>query len=125
MGTEQESSIYECRLIQYATQKGCISRVDCHCYYCSIDLDGDDEGLCMENGASHHLYFLSETRKFKSVVELVTFYSRNSLKESFHGLDTTLRFPIGEVFRVKAKFDFVPPPDQKTMLPLKTGDEVS
>ena len=89
-----------------------------------MDLDGDDEGLSIDNGASH-LYFLSETRKFKSVVELVTFYSRNSLKESFNGLDTTLRFPIREVFRVQAKFDFVPPPDQKTMLPLKTGDEVS
>ena len=89
-----------------------------------MDLDADDEGLCMDTGASH-VYFLSETRKFRSVVELVTFYSRNSLKESFSGLDTTLRFPIGEVFLVKAKFDFVPPVEQKTMLPLKTGDEVS
>jgi guanine nucleotide exchange factor VAV len=89
-----------------------------------MDFDGDDEGLSMDNTAVSHVYFLSETRKFRSVVELVTFYSRNSLKESFNGLDTTLRFPIGEVFLVKAKFDFIPPADQKNMLPLKTGDEV-
>ena len=39
-------------------------------------------------------FYLSDNRKFKSIVELVTYFSRNSLKESFSGLDTSLRFPI-------------------------------
>jgi hypothetical protein len=38
------------------------------------------------------LYYFSKTRKFPSVVELVTWYSRNSLRESFHGLDHSLQF---------------------------------
>ena len=29
------------------------------------------------------LFFLSDTRKFRSVVELISWFSRNSLKESF------------------------------------------
>ena len=56
----------------------------------------EDSNLLPDTG-NGHVYFLSETRKFRSVVELVTFYSRNSLKESFKGLDTPLRFPVGEV----------------------------
>ena len=59
------------------------------------------------NSGNGHLYFLSETRKFRSVVELVTFYSRNSLKESFKGLDTPLRFPVGEVSLVKTTYDIL------------------
>lgn len=69
----------------------------------SLDLESEEEGLTMNGNSdsgNSHVYFLSETRKFRSVVELVTFYSRNSLKESFNGLDTPLRFPVGEVFLV-------------------------
>ena len=69
-------------------------------FYFSFDLDEDGFSPESGGGGIPHVYFLSETRKFRSVVELVTFYSRNSLKESFNGLDTPLRFPIGEVFLV-------------------------
>lgn len=64
------------------------------------------------------LFYLSETRKFRSIVELVTYYSRNSLKESFTGLDASLSFSIGELSIVEAAFDFAPNPAEQNMLPL-------
>ena len=42
----------------------------------------------------------------RSVVELVSWFSRNSLKEAFSGLDATLRFSVGELSLVEAAFDF-------------------
>ena len=63
----------------------------------------------------------------RSVVELVSWFSRNSLKEAFSGLDATLRFSVGELSLVEATFDFSPPAaaggvnagDKGNMLPLK------
>ncbi|CAG7821146.1 unnamed protein product, partial [Allacma fusca] len=40
------------------------------------------------------LYYLSESRYFKSVVELVSWYEQNSLAESFSGLDACLERPF-------------------------------
>jgi hypothetical protein len=71
------------------------------------------------------LYYFSETRKFPSVVELVAWYSRNSLRESFHGLDHSLQFPIGELSLVEAKYEFSPSPEDKNMLPLAVGEQVT
>jgi hypothetical protein len=68
-------------------------------------------------------YFLSDTRKFKSIVELVHWFCRHSLRESFNGLDTTLRFPIGELSIVEAQYEFYS--EEKNMLPLKPGDKVT
>ena len=68
-------------------------------------------------------YFLSDTRKFKSIVELVHWFCRHSLRESFNGLDTTLRFPIGELSIVEAQYEFYS--EEKNMLPLKIGDKVT
>ena len=63
----------------------------------SLDMECEEDTNLLPDAGNGHLYFLSETRKFRSVVELVTFYSRNSLKESFKGLDTPLRCPVGDV----------------------------
>ena len=68
-------------------------------------------------------YFLADTRKFKSIVELVHWFCRHSLRESFNGLDTTLRFPIGELSIVEAQYEFYT--EEKNMLPLKPGDKVT
>ena len=68
-------------------------------------------------------YFLSDTRKFKSIVELVAWFCRHSLKESFNGLDTTLRFPIGELTIVEAQYEFFS--EEKNMLSLKPGDRIT
>ena len=40
-------------------------------------------------------FYLSESRPFRSVVDLVSYFSRNSLKESFSRLDANLRSASG------------------------------
>lgn len=70
-------------------------------------------------------YFFSENRKFGSIVELVSWYCRNSLKESFQGLDTFLLFPFKELFRVEATYDFRPNPEDANMLTLRQGERVT
>ncbi len=72
---------------------------------------------------SGNVFYLSDTRKFRSVVELVSWFSRNSLKESFSGLDTTLQFSVGELFIAEAQFDWSP--TEKNMLPLRQGDRLT
>ena len=59
------------------------------------------------------------------VVELVTWYGRNSLKECFSGLDTTLRFAIGELSIVEAQYEFAPALSDRNMLSLLPGDRVT
>ncbi|XP_018051922.1 PREDICTED: protein vav isoform X1 [Atta colombica] len=51
------------------------------------------------------LYYLSESRFFKSVVELVEYYERASLSENFEKLDQRLLWPYRRVL-AKALFDF-------------------
>ncbi|XP_015435863.1 PREDICTED: protein vav isoform X2 [Dufourea novaeangliae] len=51
------------------------------------------------------LYYLSESRFFKSVVELVEYYERESLSENFEKLDQRLLWPYRRVL-AKALFDF-------------------
>ncbi|XP_034948388.1 protein vav [Chelonus insularis] len=51
------------------------------------------------------LYYLSESRFFKSVVELVEYYERASLAENFENLDQRLLWPFRRVL-AKALFDF-------------------
>ncbi|XP_014206930.1 protein vav isoform X1 [Copidosoma floridanum] len=51
------------------------------------------------------LYYLSESRFFKSVVELVEYYERVSLAENFENLDQRLLWPFRRVL-AKALFDY-------------------
>ena len=60
----------------------------------------------------------------------MSWFSRNSLKEAFSGLDATLRFSVGELSLVEAAFDFNPSSantnangDKNNMLPLKVRSE--
>ncbi|XP_014605892.1 PREDICTED: protein vav isoform X4 [Polistes canadensis] len=57
------------------------------------------------DGADVDLYYLSESRFFKSVVELVEYYERASLAENFENLDQRLLWPFRRVL-AKALFDF-------------------
>ena len=89
-------------------------------------------------------YYFSENRKFFTIVELVmllhlfyeckyviayflqiAWYCRNSLKESFQGLDTILQFPIGELAIVEAVYEFRPSDEDVNTLPLKMGERVA
>lgn len=51
------------------------------------------------------LYYLSESRFFKSMIELVEYYERASLAENFEKLDQRLLWPFRRII-AKALFDF-------------------
>lgn len=101
----------------------------------------DNEAVCTdllepaavadEAVASRSSFYFSENRKFNSVVELVSWYCRNSLKESFQGLDTVLQFPIGELSLVEAKYEFNPSDaangggNDVNLLTLRAGERVA
>ena len=81
--------------------------------------------ICAENKNDPDLrYYLSDNRKFRSVVELVAWYSLHSLRESFSGLDTRLRFSVGELTLVEAQYEFAPALSDKNMLSLLPGDRL-
>lgn len=86
----------------------------------------DEEEAQNHNHPTRHYYYFSENRKFKSIVKLVSWYCRNSLKESFQGLDTFLLFPYSELFLAEATFEFKPPhEDSSNMLSLRPGERVA
>ena len=87
--------------------------------------DSRQSSSCSTASGHTDWYYLSDSRKFKSIVELVHWYSRNSLRESFNCLDTTLRFPVKELCMVEARYDFSPGPEDKNMIHLKVGDQVA
>lgn len=74
-------------------------------------------------------YYLSDNLKFKSIVELVAYYSRHSLSESFSGLNTTLRFAVKDLFIVETVHKFDPEASspnsaEKNLLALEVGERV-
>lgn len=101
------------------------------CYALSLkttDSDVKHMKICQQDG--NQVCYLSDSRKFKSVVELVSWYSRHSLKECFSGLDTTLRFPVGELILVQAQHAFSGNGnengvEEKNTLPLHLGERVT
>lgn len=66
-------------------------------------------------------YFLSESRFFRSVVELVSYYERISLSENFVGLNVTLKWPFRRVVATVVH-DFRPM--DETQLGLRPGAKV-
>ncbi|XP_040582225.1 protein vav isoform X3 [Lepeophtheirus salmonis] len=89
--------------------------------------EGDVKHMKILSNSDDETYFLSDQITFRSIVELVNFYSRNSLKESFHGLNLKLRFPVGELSIVVALYDFEPSPEgpeENNKLALKKGQRV-
>ncbi|KOC65970.1 Protein vav [Habropoda laboriosa] len=67
------------------------------------------------------VYYLSESRFFKSVVELVEYYERASLSENFEKLDQRLLWPYRRVL-AKALFDFRG--EERNQLSLRRGCRV-
>ncbi|XP_021933195.1 protein vav isoform X2 [Zootermopsis nevadensis] len=67
-------------------------------------------------------YYLSESRFFKSIMELITCYEHASLSENFVGLDVKLKWPFRRIIAV-AEFDFNPA--ENNQLPLKKGCQVT
>ena len=96
-------------------------KTECDVKHMKIECgDGDDEDT-----TGRTTFYFSENRKFYSIVELVSWYCRNSLKESFQGLDTILHFPIGELSLVEAVYEFQPSDDDTNTLPLQVGERLA
>ncbi|XP_043526292.1 protein vav isoform X2 [Frieseomelitta varia] len=76
-------------------------------YALSIKADGTVKHIRVfkRNVDGADVYYLSESRFFKSVVELVEYYERASLSENFEKLDQRLLWPYRRVL-AKALFDF-------------------
>lgn len=66
-------------------------------------------------------YYLSESRFFRSVVELISCYEHTSLAENFIGLHVKLRWPFRRIV-VVAEMDYNP--TEPNQLPLKKGAQV-
>jgi len=67
-------------------------------------------------------FYLSESHAFRSMVELISNYTQNSLKESFAGLDMTLKFQFRDLSLARACYDFIPDQSESNMLTFKSGD---
>ncbi|PNF32490.1 Protein vav [Cryptotermes secundus] len=67
-------------------------------------------------------YYLSESRFFKSIMELIAYYEQASLSENFVGLDVKLKWPFSQIIAV-AEFDFNPA--ENNQLPLRKGCQVT
>uniref|UniRef100_A0A8C3ULM2 Vav guanine nucleotide exchange factor 1 n=1 Tax=Catharus ustulatus TaxID=91951 RepID=A0A8C3ULM2_CATUS len=80
--------------------------------------------------ASEGLYWVTERKAFRGLVELVQFYQRNSLRDCFKALDTTLALPYRDpetraprsFGSAKARYDFSA--RDRTELSLREGDIV-
>lgn len=74
-------------------------------------------------------YFLSESRFFRSIVELITYYEKISLSENFEGLNSNLRWPFRRVvatvihdFRPLEASQLALRPGAKVLVLSKEGD---
>nr|CAD7403710.1 unnamed protein product [Timema cristinae] len=66
-------------------------------------------------------YYLSESRFFRSITDLIGCYEHSSLGENFVGLDVTLKWPFRRIIAI-AEFDFNP--SESNQLPLRKGCQV-
>ncbi|GFQ97213.1 protein vav [Trichonephila clavata] len=86
--------------------------------------------VCTSDNGQH--FYLSETKYFKSIVELVNWYKENSLSESFNGLHVTLMIPYKKALAglnnesilgyAEALYDFQG--NSPNMLTLHKGDRI-
>ncbi|XP_055933228.1 protein vav-like isoform X2 [Argiope bruennichi] len=87
--------------------------------------------VCTTDNGQH--FYLSETKYFKSIVELVNWYRENSLSESFNGLHVTLMIPYKKALAgltnesilgyAEALYDFQG--TSPNMLTLRKGDRIT
>ncbi|KAG8191668.1 hypothetical protein JTE90_016456 [Oedothorax gibbosus] len=87
--------------------------------------------VCTADSGQH--FYLSETKYFKSIVELINWYKENSLAESFNGLHVTLMIPYKKALAgasnetilgyAEALYEFEA--TAANMLSLKVGDRIA
>lgn len=100
-------------------------------YVISLNYDNNVKHMKVYTRDGGQLYYLSESKYFKSVVELIKWYEENSLADSFHGLNSKLSYPfkmiasnnIEPLGYATAIYNFSP--ETPNMLALKKGDRVT
>ena len=80
-----------------------------------MKLELSDPLLSLSAGEkTHNLCILSFT--------ITCRYSHHSLKESFSGLDMTLKFPYRDLTLARANYDFTPDQKESNMLSFRSGE---
>ncbi|XP_023241519.1 protein vav-like [Centruroides sculpturatus] len=100
-------------------------------YVISLNYDNNVKHMKVYTREGGQLYYLSESKYFKSVVELIKWYEENSLADSFHGLNSKLSYPFKMIVSnnveplgyATAIYNFSP--ETPNMLALKKGDRVT
>jgi guanine nucleotide exchange factor VAV len=98
-------------------------------YALSIKFGSNVRHIKVNQSPSDSLYYLAECKKFRSIPELVHFYQRNTLEDSFPELQTTLTIPYKDALRTNsnlgmctAQFDYAA--NQPNQLSLRVGDRI-
>lgn len=102
------------------------------CYAISINYQDQVKHMRVCTSDNAQRYYLSETKYFKSIVELIKWYEENSLAESFNGLHVTLMIPYKKAINLvnsmesvryaEAIYDFQA--NAANMLSLRKGDRI-
>ncbi|XP_035216160.1 protein vav-like isoform X3 [Stegodyphus dumicola] len=102
-------------------------------YAISINYQNQVKHMRVCSADNGQQFYLSETKYFKSIVELINWYKENSLAESFNGLNVTLMIPYKKAIAgfnnesiigyAEALYDFQG--NAPNMLSLHKGDRVA
>ncbi|XP_054159008.1 protein vav-like [Oppia nitens] len=71
-------------------------------YAISLNYSGQVKHIRVQRTVEHQLYYLSESRYFKSIIDLIVYYSENSLCESFNLVNTCLQIPFKKSYKCDA-----------------------
>ena len=98
-------------------------------YAISLNYSGQVKHMRVQRTRDHHCLYLSESRYFKNIVELVNWYEENSLSESFNLVNTSLLIPYKKALTAEAVayavalYSFTG--SSANLLDLKKGDRVA
>ena len=98
-------------------------------YAISLNYSGTVKHMRVQRTRDHHYLYLSESRYFKTIIDLVKWYSDNSLCESFNLVNTNLLIPYKKALSAEpvsyaiALYSFTG--SSSNLLDLKKGDRVA
>jgi guanine nucleotide exchange factor VAV len=99
-------------------------------YAISLNYNGQVKHMRVCVTKDHHYYYLSESRYFKTIIDLVKWYEENSLCESFNLVNTNLMIPYKKAYcndsivaYAIALYSFTG--NSNNLLSLRKGDKVA
>lgn len=99
-------------------------------YAISLNYSDQVKHMRVQRTRDHHFYYLSESRYFKTITDLVKWYEENSLCESFNLVNTNLLIPyrkqlsaVQPVAHAIALYSFTG--SSSNLLDLRKGDKVA